>query len=193
MELLKRVQYMQTEKYRYELKRESLKHSFGLDLTEFQIDVLMANCDDKSLTIYAKQPRRAGTSTALLLKVLQSIFVDKKYNNKHIISKSNHQSSYLKDRMMVMIGQAGLLDRIVRNSRHMIEFDFGTRIHFENDNPLNLTGVSGPEFFFDDYDMNNISRNLEFNSIMRTTFPTHIHYFLQGSELEEEHIQLLFN
>lgn len=183
MELLGLIKEMQTEEYNHKLRRESYKNYCGIELNEFQLDVLMADSVNNSQTIYAAQPRQRGTSTALLLKVYQSIFEHGNFNNKHIISRNNNQCSHMKDRMMVLIGQAGMLDQVVRSTRHMIEFDFGTRIRFENSNPLNLTGVaSGPEFFFDDYNINNHSTNEEFNSHMRITFPTHIHYFLQGLE-----------
>lgn len=184
MELLRLVNQIQSDEYEHKLRRDSYKNYCGMQLNDYQVDVLMANCVNNSQTIYAAQPRQGGTSTALLLKVYQSIFDHGNFNNKHIICRNNNMCSIMKDRMIALIGQAGQLDHVIRSTRHMIEFDFGTRIRFENSNPLNLTGTpTGPEFFFDDYNINNHSTNEEFNSHMRITFPTHIHYFLEGIEV----------
>lgn len=183
MELLKLVNQIQSDEYEHKLRRESYRNYCGMHLNEFQIDVLIADCVNNSQTIYRAQPRQGGTSTAVLLKAYQSIFDYSNYNNKHIICRNNNMASIMKDRMIALIGQAGMLEHVVRSTRHMIELDFGTRIRFENSNPLNLTGIAtGPEFFFDDYNINNNATNEEFNSHMRITFPTHIHYFLEGIE-----------
>jgi predicted DsbA family dithiol-disulfide isomerase len=76
MEILKQVQYMQTEEYVLKVKRKSFEKLCGYDLTDFQIGVLMANTVENSQTIYAAQRRGTGTSTALLLKIYQSIFLE---------------------------------------------------------------------------------------------------------------------
>lgn len=191
MEILKQVQYMQTKEYELKLRRESLEHLCGFDLTDFQIGVLMAECIESSQTIYAAQQRRAGTSTALLLKIYQSIFLEGKLNHKYVISISNAQSSYLCDRMMQLLGQANLLEEIRSHSRYEIRFNNGCTIHFKNDNPNNLIGGrKGVEFFIDNYRLSNTLKTRQLMNVISPMEPSHIHYFLDSSEIFSD---ILFN
>lgn len=174
MELLKLIQERQSEEYKYNKRKESLKGLLGFNLTDFQLDVLMARCVDNSQTIYAKQPRQGGTTTALLLKLYQSIFLDNKLNDKYVISRNNNTSTHTKDQMMYLLGQANLLDVIRRHSRYKIEFNTGVTIHFDNSNANNLIGISrNNEFFIDNC---NVNDNLLINAILVTS-PSHIHIF----------------
>jgi hypothetical protein len=194
MDVLKLINKLQSDEYKYRLRRETLEHLCGFNLTDYQIGVLMAECVNDSQTIYASQPRATGTSTALLLKVYQSIFLENNLNNKHVLSKNNNNSSYMKNQMMNILGRANLLDHIRRESRFRIEFDNGCSIHFENYNPMNLIGVGrNHEFFFDDYTVSNETQNEELNAAIRVTQPIHVHYFLSSNELEEQFTQLLFD
>jgi hypothetical protein len=194
MELLKLVKEMQSEEYKHKLRRESFEHLCGYYLTEFQVGVLMADTVNNSQTIYAAQDRNTGTSTALLFKVYQSIFLEDKLNEKYVISKSNNQASYMKNQMMNLLGRANLLDQVRRNSRYRIELNNGCIIYFENHNPLNLRGIrTGPEFFFDDYVLSDEQSNAEFNNIVSSAFPTHCHYFLASEQFNQEFTQLLFS
>jgi hypothetical protein len=194
MELLGLVKEMQSAEYAYKMRRQSLENLCGMNLTEYQIGVLMSECQDNSQTIYAAQQRNSGTSTALLLKVYQSIFLDNKLNNKYIISKGNNPSAYMKNQMMNLLGRANLLQEVRRDSRYRIEFNNGCVIHFENENPINLRGSSmGAEFFLDDYTITTEVKNQEMSSVIFPSLPIHVHYFLAGNELEQEWTQLLFN
>lgn len=179
MELLKVVQEMQTEEYKHNLRRESFKHLCGLNLTDFQIDVLMANCENNSQTIYSSQRRREGTSTALLLKIYQSIFLEERTNHKVVICKYDNMARSLCTMMV------DLLDPLLvrRHSRYRIELECGTSISFANSNPINLLGVrTGPEVFFDNYRIEDERHNSEMTTIIRPLFPTHTHYFIDGYE-----------
>lgn len=174
MELLKLIQERQSEEYKYNKRKESLKGLLGFNLTDFQLDVLMARCVDNSQTIYAKQPRQRGTTTALLLKLYQSIFLDNKLNDKYVICKNNNTSMHTKDQMMYLLGQANLLDVIRRHSRYKIELNIGITINFANNNPDNLRGINrNNEFFIDNCDIND---NLLIDTIL-LSFPSHIHIF----------------
>lgn len=179
MELLKLVQEMQTEEYQYKLKRESLENLCGLKLTDFQIDVLMASCENNSQTIYQRQRRQEGTTTALLLKIYQSIFLDERMNNKIVICKYDSISRCLCNMMIELLDPS----LIRRHSRYTIELECGTSITFANSNPTNLLGIrTGPEIFIDNYRLEDVRKNSEMASVIRPLFPTHIHYFIDGYE-----------
>lgn len=182
MEILKLVQDMQTEEYRYNRRRENLRRLCGYYLNDYQLDVLIAETASNSQTMYAAQPRQSGTSTALLLKVYQSIFLNQTHNTKLIISRTNNQCRYMKEAMIELLNRSDLMGQVVRHNRYSIEFNFGTIIYFYNNNSQNLLGFRmNPEVFFDDYNTND-STNDEMLNVVTSTFPTHVHFFLAGIE-----------
>lgn len=183
MEILKLVQEMQTEEYQYKERRESFKHLCGLDLTEFQLDVLMADTEFNSQTIYAQQLRQRGTSTALLLKIYKSIFIDNHANSIYVISNFEASSRSLSLRMYELLEAAGLTHLVSRHNRNSIEFDHGVSIRFYGSNSQNLVGMrQGCEIFFDDYRLTDSEtiRNEALLNVIRPSLPTHMHFFMAG-------------
>ena len=170
MEILNKISEETSKRCKYE-------HLCGLDLTDFQINVLLEERNEDYLTEFPIQYRQAGTTTALLLRLYKDIFIDGNKGGNIVICRNLFQASVLKDMFLDLLKKDNKESMLTRNNKHLIEIEKNTRIRFTNNNPINLIGVSNQTFYVNDY-----NDNTELLNVLRCSIPGYIYLFREGTE-----------
>lgn len=154
-------------------KRLQVENLCGLKLNDYQIEVLMNDCNEKIIE-YKKQPRRYGKTTAMLLKVIKDILIDNKNENVMILSDSNLMSIAAKSMFDSLLKQADLDQLLQKSNRYECITKNNVVIKFSTKNLHNLLGVNGFNFYIDDY---NANRDVELLNACGYSFPQKIYLF----------------
>lgn len=179
MDLFLKIIENQKERNRRNLRIKQIQSIPGINLTEFQLQVLINESKEK-IVIYEQQKRGDGTSTALLLKIWQNIFMEENLQDKIVYSSTNTNARILKQGMIDLLKITNKQDFILKQSRFKIELKNNTSIYFHNRNLDAIRGVlPDKEFFVDDYEDENDNNFLH---DFRYFFPSKINIFQKGSE-----------